>query len=712
MRRVTNGKQEEEKVNSSTRQPETSLTERERRAKRNGNKSESKKRGEGKGADDVATKLKKSQQKGYEEELLATKLKREAKAKRKRERFVRSRMWISTLISYFFTDRGTIPDNIGNNILVTNNLYITKNHLSAIIHVIEMSEATPIAWTSELIKMVKDQTEGVIVDITFKGQRYRPDITPSAISSKEKTWHQTLDNPFMPEVYVRRAARCLYTLDVARSGVYMYKERVYITIRATNGTMLKRGINVASSYLSSIGAKYTRINSNIEEHLQYLTLMCDKKPAHLKDVAPVIFSTQTLAESLPVLQGANDEAGQLMGYDVVSGYPYFINFKATAAAKNIMVEALSGWGKTFMAEFWLYPFYADGFNLSLMDIKGNEFSAVTEALNGVHLSMRPTSTRYINTFKWYPEEVVDDYRTYANERFRMSKERMLCICDLPEKLTSQAEALLEEFLQYVYVRVGASVENVNTWSRTNVLNPYVIFDMFEKYVSNELRVKYADVITKMLERLRIYMSRKGSKSHIYRDEYSYLEVLETKCLTFDFGILETSTSNDPVMFHLHVMDMIAVNDAYVSYKKKHGEWTLKVLEESQIVDDWLTKVYTREITLRRSQNQCTLLLGNSVAALAANPLSAPIIENINILCLGSLNLSSRKFLQEEFGLKPRELETLEQIQTDPDMQRRFLLVNRMEPNATTAILEANVPYDVSQSRLFKVVDTEENQEVR
>lgn len=637
---------------------------------------------------------------------LANRLKSEDKVNRKRERFIVTRMWLSTLISNFFTDRGTIPDNIGNNILITNNLYITKNHLTAMIHIIEMSEVTPISWTSDIVKYVKNQVKGVVVDITFKGQAYHPDITPSAMNSKERTWHQTLDNPFMPESYVRRAARCLYTLDVARSGESMTKQRVYIQIRAKDGATLKRGVRAASVYLSSIQCKYKRIQSNIDEHLQYAAMMCDKKPQHLKDVAPVIFSTQTLAESMPVIQGANDESGVLMGYDTESCYPYFIDFKSTAAAKNIMIEALSGWGKSFMASYWLYPFYAQNFNLAIMDIKGNEFNAITEALHGVTLSMRPTSTYYINTFRWDPKEVFDgDTTTYANERFRMSKERMLCICDLSEKLTSRAESLLEEFLQYVYVSVGASANNVNTWSRTEQLNPYVIFEMFEKYVSNEIKIKYSDVVMSMLERLRIYMSRTGSKSHMYRNAYEYRSILDTKCLTFDFGILESSSNNDPVTFHLHVMDMIAINDEYVSYKKKHGEWTVKLLEESQVVDDWLTRVYTREMTLRRAQNQVTILLGNSVAALAANPLSKPIIENINILCLGSLNMSSRRYLQEEFGLKPAELERLEEIQVNPDMQRRFLLVNRMEPDATTAILEANVSEEVSQSSLFKFVDT-------
>lgn len=654
------------------------------------------------------TKSKKPATVPQKQETVAAKLNEKHKEKRKKERFITSRMWISTLLSKFFTDRGTIPDNIGNNILVSNNVCITKNNITAIIMVTEMSEATPLAWTADLVQTVKDQTDGVIVDITLKNQNYYPDITPTGIGSREKSWRSTLDNPMMPEEYVRRSARCLYSLDIARTGVALYKERVYIKIRAKDGTKLKKGIQATSGYLSKIGAKYKRIQSNLDEHLAYMSLMSDKKPEHLKDLPPVIFSLETFAESMSDSQGTNDNKGVLMGYDNLSGSAYLVDYKSTANAKNIMIEALSGWGKSFMGSYWLYPFYADGFNLAIMDIKGNEFDAITQALHGVHLSMRNTSTRYINSFRWNPREVFDgDALTYSNERFRVSKEKMMIICDMDEKMESRAEALLEEFLRYVYRSIGATYDNMNTWYRTDKLNPYVIFDMFERYLSNEILNKYSDVAMKMLERLRIYMSRDGSKAHTFRDAYEYYDVLETRCLTFDFGILESSTNNDRVLFHLHVVDMIMINDEYVSHKKKKGQWTVKLLEESQIVDDWLTKVYTREMTLRRSQNQVTILLGNSVAALAANPLSRPMIENINILCLGSLNKSSRKFLKEEFGLSEVETSVLDDIQVNPDRARQFLLVNRMEPDATTALLEARVPEKVSQSSLFKIVDTED-----
>ncbi len=642
------------------------------------------------------------------EESVASTLKAKDKARRKKERFIVSRMWMSTFISKFFSDRGTIPANIGNNILITNNLVITKNNLTALVQIREMSEYTPIAWTSDLVAKVKDQSPGCLIDITFKGTQYYPDIAPQTINSKVNLWHDMLNNDFMPEYLARRAARLLYSLDVIKSKAAISKQYIYVMVRAKDGGTLKRALNSVYIYLSSIGCDYRRIDNNLDEHVNFASMICNAHPEHIKDLPANIFSTQTLAESMPITQGANDNHGTLMGYDAVSGFPYFIDFKSTAAAKNIMLEALSGWGKSFMATYWLYPFFADGFNLAIMDIKGNEFANITKALGGVTLSMRPTSTNYINTYCWRVDEVMDnDYQTYANERFRMCKERMLCICDLPEKETSHAESLLEEFLQYVYESIGAKANNVNTWFRTEKLNPYVIFGLFERYISHEIRAKYSDVCDKMIERLRIYMSPTGSRAHMFKNAYSYLDILDTRVLTFDFGVMESSSNNDPVVFHLHVMDMICINDEFVSHKKRKGEWTVKLLEESQIVDDWLTRVYTREITLRRSQNQVTALLGNSVAALAANPLSRPIVENLNILCLGSLNKSSREYLEKEFGLKNAEAERLYQIQTDPDMQRKFLLINRMQQDSTTAILEANVPKEVSNSNLFKIVDTEE-----
>lgn len=635
-------------------------------------------------------------------------LKETARKRKKTERFIKTRMWLSLIVSAFNSDRGTIPKNIGNNILITNNQYTTKNHLAQMIIIQEMSEYTPLMWMSDLLSEVKDAAPDILVDITVKAIPYYVDVNASGMNSRLRTWNMTLDNPLMGKESVRRASRCLFSYDIIKGGAKVFKGYTYVIIRATTGAKLRKGVEQCCAYLGSIGATYKKVNNNIEEHMQFVLAMCDKRPAHMKDLNPVIYSTETLAQSLPGIQGMNNTKGVLFGFDIISNYPYFIDFKASANAKNVMIEANSGFGKTYMAESWLYPFYADGFNICVMDIKGTEFRAFTQALHGVTISMRNDTPYYINTFVWDSDEKYGrDPKTYANHQLRLSKEKMLIMADLSGDEASMAEALVDEFLQNTYELMGARVDNENTWTRTRHLTPYIIFEYFERYISHEIQNKYPKVAKKVLERLRIYMSRGGSNSHIFGRPFAYRDVLDNRVLTFDFGILEESSDQDPILFKLHVLDMTIVNDSFVSHKKDMGQWTVKVLEESQIVDDYLTRIYTREITLRRAQNQVTILLGNSIAALYNNPLSRPILDNLNILAMGAINKASREFLINDFGLKDDQNILLQDIQSNSELNHTFLLVNRMEQDSTTALLQAAVPDDVRNSSLFRVVDTEE-----
>ena len=66
------------------------------------------------------------------------------RGKAKKERFLWVKVWISYLLSLFMKDRGKIPDNIGDKIMITNNLYITKLYLSTIIQITELGTYTPV----------------------------------------------------------------------------------------------------------------------------------------------------------------------------------------------------------------------------------------------------------------------------------------------------------------------------------------------------------------------------------------------------------------------------------------------------------------------------------------------------------------------------------------------------------------------------------------
>lgn len=636
-------------------------------------------------------------------------LKKKANDRKKKEKFIRTRMWFYTFASMIFNDRGKIPPNIGNNIMITNNLYITKNSLSAIIIVNEFSNTTPISWTSDLLMKVKDKVPDVTIDFSFKNQRHYVDLHDKGLQSRMNTWAATLNNPFASPKSAARAARLLYAVDVLADGVKSYHTRTYITVRSTSGTVLSKAINEVCGYLSSIDALYRVVKSKMQTHLEYISIVSDKPDKTMKDVAYTLQTSETLAESLPTTQGMNDTEGSLLGVNKNNYMPYQINFRASSNAKNLYVGGRSGFGKTFLVVNWLLDFFALKYGIVIQDIKGTEFTAFTQACGGVVISLRQDSPIYVNTFVWNADAVLNgDYRTYTDRMLNFTKQQLMIMCDYQDKDDkSMGETLIETFLQSLYVNNGVLADNPNTWKNTEKITPFRAFEFFERYVSYEIRNKYGKVAQRAMDRLRMFLSPTGSYSHMFTQPVSYEDVLDSPVLTFDFGLIDSATTSDTVAFKLRFLYTRILSEEYCAYRKRKGLWTVDVMEESQIVDDEVMAMYTKAMTLGRAQNKINIMLGNSISALVDNKYAKASLENFNIFVLGVLNQSSIDYVVKEFNLREEDKETLNRIQIDPEFEYTFLLINRMQKNATTALLKAYVPDRVRNGKLFKVVDTVE-----
>ena len=98
------------------------------------------------------------------------------------------------------------------------------------------------------------------------------------------------------------------------------------------------------------------------------------------------------------------------------------------------------------------------------------------------------------------------------------------------------------------------------------------------------------------------------------------------------------------------------------------------------------------------------MLGNSIAALKNDEDSAIILDNINIWVLGRLTRSNMKYLIEEYSLEDYE-EQMEDINKNSNLDRTFLVINKLHRNTTSAMLKAFVPNSVVKGSIFKVVDS-------
>lgn len=615
-----------------------------------------------------------------------------SRGKRKREHFLWVKMWVSYLISMTMKDRGKIPDNIGDKILITNNLYITKQYMSTIVHVVELGGNTPETMIGVINSKLREKGNSCIIDVTLKNRKYSYDPKNSGLQSRIIGWERTLESSITRPSIKERAARCLYTVEQADKGVVLKHTRMFMTIRAKNVSALNQGEKIIYECLNAMGATYLPAYGTIKENLELISLLGNHS-GNLKEVAPVMTSNQVISQIVPNCGSYNDEDGYYIGQDVLHGYPYFWNPKYITVARNIYICAPSGVGKTFLALNIMQSAFENGSAVCTMDIKGNEHTAFMEAIGGYVISLRPTSNEYINSWVMHAEDTDENNaEAYFKSRVNFSKQQMIILSGITKKdELVDFEELLDEFHDTLYVSMGVIPSNRNSWKSSENLNPYVVYEAFEDYLTPQKKAQY-NLKKSLMGTLRMYMSESGSKSYIFKREFEYSDIINSPGISFDFGILSNQGVNDIDidLFRLKFLYMSELNGQYVTSNYAKGKRTLKCLEESQIVTDEVLTMYAQEYTLRRSQMQDTLLLGNSVQALKNNKISQAIIENTRGLFIGELTLDAREVLMDQFGL--RHLEGYIKIPgSKPMYSNSFAFINNMQKKQLYPIIKVVVP---------------------
>lgn len=613
------------------------------------------------------------------------------KAAGKKEHFLRARMWVGYLVSLVEKDRGKIPSNIGNRMLITNNLVITKNGMSSIVHVETLSLETPQCLLSRIIENLREHQSGAVIDFILKNEEFVVQFNESGLKSRIYSWEKALQSEEISDGEKEVAARCLYTVGVAREGARLMRTRLYLIVRAKTGSELTRAEKIVCAYLTSIHATYAPVAGNLKEVLQYIFMASNKHFKEVKDFVAITTSEATLAQMLPNSGSLNDHKGLCLGTNIENYSQYLVDFESITAARNLYCIAPSGGGKTVVALNLCCSAIESGWAVCIQDIKGNEFSAFVKGTGGYIVSMRQMSSGYINSFAMRVEEVGDDgAEMYFKERFAFSKKQLMILSGITgEEQLADLEELLDGFLNAVYVGLGVIPANRATWKETLQLNPFRVYDMLLEYLTPEMQKKYASIARKLFAEFRMYLSKDGSKSYVFTEEFNYMDILYSDSLMFDFGILDGAGQDvDRTLFRLKFEYMRMLNASFIAYKYKCGKKVLKVLEEAQIAvqDPEIMKGYVEEYTLRRAQGQTTLLLGNSITALVENATAKPLIENVKAILMGAMNAEAKEVAIKAFGLE-EEAEWLEKLSSNSKYGNAFLFINRMQADPVTPILK-------------------------
>lgn len=607
------------------------------------------------------------------------------------ERFETVHMWFYYLAAMMTKDIGMIPDNIGNRILISSNMYTTKLFLSSIIQITELGMKTPITTFQMLNDYLREKGCSAIVDVTIKRQPMTISTKDSGLSSRRRTWQLQLDKDFILDKQKEMAARCIYTCEQLDKGVKLYYTRIFLTLRAKTGTELTLAEKLVGDWIASIGGSYLPITATVKQTLDYISIISDKMSREIKDVKALVTSNLTLAQMFPNCGAFNGEEGIYMGVNLLNNTHFNLDFEKITVARNLYVVAPSGVGKTVIAiGFVCSCLEKPNWRVFINDIKGNEWMSICKSVNGLSLSLTPLSKQYINSFKMDPEHIDHEHaEEYFTDNFNLSKETMIILTGASDPdVINEMDQLTEMFLNTLYNGLGVLASNKNTWHNTFDLDPYVVYDTFVDYMTPTMIKKYPLAGERMLNSLKKTMSREGSKSFIFLEEFNMFDVYKSRCVVANFGMLRYSQISevDKPIFKLKFAYAQRIKSAYVQYNYNSKCETLVVDEESQIVPPDTMHTYIEDFTLRRAQRQTTLLLGNSIQALLDNTISKPLIENVRGLLIGTLPMEAREQVIRQFDLSDKR-DLLMKVGSSAEFANSFLFINNMESNPVVPILK-------------------------
>lgn len=610
-------------------------------------------------------------------------------------------MWITYVASMLMKDQRRIPDNIGNKILITNTMYVTSRYMSVIIQVVDLGDKAPITYVGELIRELRARGNTAIVDFSFKNTKYEYKPDDSGLKSRISIWERLVANPTVVGRRRSNAERCLYTVEQAASGKQLKQTRLYITIRAKDVDTLDDAEIIIDRFFGTYHGTYDSHYARVKQDLTYTSILGDMNE-DLRGTVALMTSNTVMSQMVANCGSYNDYTGYYIGQNLANGTPYYIDFSGITIARNMYIVAPSGVGKTVLAINIMQSAFEHNAAVCVMDIKGNEYKEFIRITGGYTVSLRPSSYEYINSFVMHPEDcTAAEAEQYFVNRFNFSKQQMIILSGISDRQQLLSfEALLDEFLTTYYVFYGVERKNRNSWYATADLTPFDVYDKLITFLTPD-KMKQYNMPKTVLTTLGMYMDRNGSKSYIFASEFDFTSILAAPTVSFDFGILTNMTiaDIDVDLFRLKLLYMSKLNADFTTVKFNHGIRTLKILEESQIVNSDILRMYAQQYTLNRARKQDTLLLGNSVQALIDNPESKSIVENTTCLFVGSLSTTARNVLIKEFSLDYLEDQLL-LPGSKPMYRNSFVVVNMMQDKELYPIVKVMIEdpnkYDVIQ----------------
>lgn len=544
------------------------------------------------------------------------------------------------------------------------------------------------------VNIVSGKSEECTVNFITVGDNYKMDMADARTRGRIAHWSRqeervlrgmdrtlTLEEELSSDKHSESTVRMVKSLRVMKeleeSKAGFFKTKFIVELNATSDEALEEAEKAITEWSFSQGGirmKPLFFQAN-EYFMSYSPLGNDKNPRksllrkmHRGDVLPdriinnmsVLSHGGTLGDKLGVPHGVNVMTRNVFSIDVGSGND----------AKNFLLSAQTGQGKSVFMKTTLGYYDLMGYSTVVLDYEGDEYTHLAHLIGANIISISGGSSKYVNTLAIGGITGNDEMdRELMNDAKNMTENVFDIIMkdeDRPFGMNNHQRAIFDYLIDKSYQRVGVDRNKPSTWENSKKCTYYTMYEVLlelarETRNSDVTRFDKAS-INSMVVTLERYFEKTGGKSDYFKNPISVEEVLTNRHIVFSFGMKgQDESQSDKKSLELRQLFVSYLTMLKANYNRSKNKKTIVVMEELQryLEQDQSVKIVANFATGGRKRGMVCYFITNNPASLIegrANDNSTTkdgikaLVDNITMFIIGGQEKQPMEALIRAGGL--------------------------------------------------------------
>lgn len=472
-----------------------------------------------------------------------------------------------------------------------------------------------------------------------------------------------------------RSYRLMKSLSEEHAG--FFKTKFIIELNATSDEALEegeKGLKDWSFRNGEIKLKSLFFQAN-EYFMSYSPLGNNKHPRrsmlrkmHQGDVLP-----DSILNNMSVLTHGGtigDRVGVPHGVDVMTRNVFAIDVGVGNDAKNFLLTAKTGQGKSVYVKSALGYYDLMGYSTVTLDYEGDEYQYIGGLIGANMISISGGSSKYVNTLaissitgdEETDQSLFRDARTMTEKVFDI----LMTSDDQPNGMDDYQRTLFDVLIDRVYRRVGVLVDDPRTWNLSSECTYYTMYEELLD-IARDKSSTYENFNRESIDRMKIvlgrYFEKSGSMNYYFRNPISVESVLKDRHMVFSFGMKgQDEAQTDSKSLALRQLFVSYLTMLKANYNRARGKKTVVVLEELQryLEQPQSVGVVANFASGGRKRGMVCYFITNSPGALIEGRASGnsddvkegikTIVDNITMYIIGGLDRAPMQKLIDMGGL--------------------------------------------------------------